>query len=354
MSRADRVGIYAPYDWDETTYAAIRLMQLFSELQREVSYRAYGKGIPKGRSLHARWDNEVSWQRRYRKGWVAQQQFMIWFDVHSELLGHAKRHGVTNILVPMLHRLEFHRLKELRQFDWIACPSRFVLELLGAAGLENKAGVRWDSAIPEAPVRESPLGGDGQMRALFLPEWPLTDEWGLMLAYTIRTLLDAEEDVEVTLLQLRQWSKVVNKAMRDLAARHASRFSVLHKPTWHLLSDAYRSHDWAVYLPEKVNLGIRLLEAVAAGLPVVALDSPPVKELFTPRKHGLLIPCEYRKDVLGRCTAIPNSHDMMEGVHRTLGDTENWYRYVAADRREDRLQRAAAFKEIWSCLLAPF
>ena len=195
---------------------------------------------------------------------------------------------------------------------------------------------------------------DHKVRVLAFPEWPITNEWGLTLAYTLRTLLDAEECVEVTVVQLRQWPKTVNRAMIDLMQHHACRVDVLRCPTWHTMLNTYQTHDWMLYLPEKINIGVRLAEAYSQGLPVVALDLPPTGEYVKHEKSAILIPCEAIKDVLGRPTARLNTHEVIEAVvHKAVGDRPNWFNLVA-DREEEWKQRKEYFETVWSSVLSPF
>jgi hypothetical protein len=237
--KSDCIGFYAPYDWDEATYAAIRLAELARQQGQVPSYRAYGRRLAQSCSLHADWDDEVIWSRKALNNWIAAQRVIVWFEPRKALLNYAKKQGVKNILVPMLHRLEHHTFRDLKLFDMIYCPNELTFGILGRAGLRNLVHVDWDAGLPL--VQKSGFFEEGRHRVLVLPEWPITNEWGLALAYTIRALLDAKPEVDVTVVQQRQWPKIVNRAMLDLMDCHALRINMLRGQPWHALLHAYRS-----------------------------------------------------------------------------------------------------------------
>ncbi|MCB0339733.1 MAG: glycosyltransferase, partial [Bdellovibrionales bacterium] len=55
------------------------------------------------------------------------------------------------------------------------------------------------------------------------------------------------------------------------------------------LIDAYHAMDLFAFASKSETQGMVLAEAMAAGLPVVALDAPGVREIVTPRRNGTLI-----------------------------------------------------------------
>lgn len=349
--RTDRVGIYTPYGWDEATYAAVRIAELARQQGQVPSLRAYGPCFAKDYVFHADWDDAVVWSSKGLKDWIARQRVIIWFDLHKDLLNYAKKQGVKNVLVPLLHRLEQHTLRGLKLFDSIYCPTKTTEDVLGAAGLRNIVYVRWDAGLPY--TKKTTLYEITQDRLLVLPEWPITNEWGLALAYTIRALVDAKPDLDVTVLQLKQWPKVVNRAWLDLTDKHGLKVNMLRSPTYHSLLHAYRVHDWVLYLPEKVNIGVRLAEAFSQGLPIVALDMPTVRNFVKHDFSAHLIPCEYTSDSLGRATALLNTHNILQATNEVIGDRENWYA-LSGDREAACEIQRKHFETMWATVLSPF
>ena len=350
----DRVGIYAPYDWDEATYVAIRLAELVRQFGQVPSFHACSanlRGV--GRALHADWDDEVIWTREGVKKWIEDQRTIIWLGLHGDLLNYARAKGVKNVFVPLLHRLEHHNLRRLRLFDIICCTNELTYLALYEAGLKNLVHTGWDSGL----ACQDRLGPCHlrEENVLVIPEWPITNEWGVMLAYTIRHLLDAVSTVNVTILQPRQWPKLVNRAMLDLTMNHVSRVEMLRAPNYHCLLNAYDRHDWALYLPEKVNVGVRLVESFTRGMPVVSLDLPPIPEFVTQGVSARLIDCEHRMDVLGRPEARLNTHDTAEAIHRTIGDRNRWYD-LSNESSRDKIcsRRKEKFEMAWSSVWLPF
>lgn len=348
--RAESVGFYSPYGWDEAAYVAVRLANLTRKFGQVPSYRVAGSQDSRGYSFNNDWDEEVVRSRKGLKTWMSEQRVIVWTDLHKGLLRHAKVQGVKNVLVPLLHRLESHHIRDLRLFDTICCPNTHTFNVLQATGLQNLVNTGWDAGMP-ITTKKTPYCLE-ETRVLVLPEWPMTNEWGVMLAYLLRSLLDSELNVTVTLLQLRQWSKVVNVAMQDLVQPHVCRINMLRSPTWHGLLHAYRVHDWAIYLPEKINAGVRLAEAKSQGLPVISWDLPSVREFFVPDKTAKLIPCEQNKDTLGRGTVRLNTHAVMDTVYRTVGDRQTWFNLLPKNAAERQLHREY-FEDTWATILSP-
>lgn len=72
----------------------------------------------------------------------------------------------------------------------------------------------------------------------------------------------------------------------------ASQVHAIGKQTGQALADAYAAMDTFIFTSQSETQGLVLAEAMAAGLPVVALDGPGVREIVRHRQNGFLLPAD--------------------------------------------------------------
>ncbi len=83
------------------------------------------------------------------------------------------------------------------------------------------------------------------------------------------------------------------------------------------LVDTYHAMDLFVFASQTETQGLVLAEAMAAGVPVIAVDAPGTRELVRDGHNGFLIPVENERDfvrALERYTGLP------EGEKKTLAE----------------------------------
>lgn len=346
---ADSVGIYAPYDFDEQTYAAKRIAHFVEAKGYRPEWMAC-KPVTNA-PFHYHWDVNVV-RNPSSKGigsWLESRRVIVWFEFNKQLLTRAKDHAIKNIYVPMVHRMEAGRLRDYQMFEQIACPNYMSYEILHQAGLRNCFYTGWDSGYRLANAKQKP--SSDIEKVLVIPEWPLTNEWGMLLAYTMRQLMDAEP-VNVTVVQFRNWPKLAGRAINELNTKHCGCFQVVNKPTCRELYKLYEKCGWVIYLSERTNIGVRLHEAYTFGLPVIALDLAPAKEIVKHNNTGYLVKCETMLNHLRVPTAVPNTHNTFESIRRLVGDRKNWYELTSYDRSEVWNKRRDLFIQSWSELLS--
>lgn len=113
--------------------------------------------------------------------------------------------------------------------------------------------------------------------------------------------------------------------------------------TGQALHDAYASQDVFAFTSVSETQGLVLVEAMAAGVPVIALDAPGVREVVRDRQNGRLLPQNTRpsdvcKAIEGIATASPEHRDDLcaqarETAHRfsaeyCLDQTLNLYEHA--------------------------
>lgn len=65
------------------------------------------------------------------------------------------------------------------------------------------------------------------------------------------------------------------------------------------LSDGYQAMDLFVFASKSETQGLVILEAMAGGIPVIALDAPGVREILKEGKNGYLVPAQNEKAFAG-------------------------------------------------------
>lgn len=82
------------------------------------------------------------------------------------------------------------------------------------------------------------------------------------------------------------------EALRETFERHAiaDRLCLAGKQTGRALADAYRAMDVFAFASQSETQGLVVAEAMAAGLPVVALDASGVREVVSDGSNGALLP----------------------------------------------------------------
>lgn len=81
------------------------------------------------------------------------------------------------------------------------------------------------------------------------------------------------------------------------------------------IADAYHAMDLFVFSSQTETQGMVLTEAMAAGVPVVALDGPGVREVVAHEKNGLL---------LGKDATVEEFSDVLTGILKEPGMLDSW------------------------------
>jgi glycosyltransferase involved in cell wall biosynthesis len=82
--------------------------------------------------------------------------------------------------------------------------------------------------------------------------------------------------------------------IRDIFAHHhlESRLHLLSRLEHPLLASAYKAMDLFAFTSKSETQGLVLTEAMAAGVPVVGLDAPGIREVVTDQRNGRLLGTE--------------------------------------------------------------
>jgi glycosyltransferase involved in cell wall biosynthesis len=97
-----------------------------------------------------------------------------------------------------------------------------------------------------------------------------------------------------------------------------------------LLADAYRAMDVFAFSSTSETQGLVLAEAIAAAVPVVAIDAPGVREVVRDRVNGRLLFSKTVDDFLAAVSWVLDARERLcAGALRTAGD-------FSTDRTGDR------------------
>lgn len=345
------LGIHAPYTWDESTYLACQLGDFAIRHGVKVSYFPYQSREDK---LHHGWDSKVlSLKNSDFEEWRQHQTHIVWFDVQKAKMLETRRSGINNILVSMWHRLSKDDLDILPKFNNVVCSCKHAFNLLsphvnGALfpGKQILRRIPWDCG---AAITDSPMLFGG--KRLFIPVDGFTArEIGSLLFSTLRTLLDFDELLQITVGSTKNWSHSAMDSLGELIQRHPHRVKLLKKPTYSDRLHAYATHDWVFVPALRDNTGVMAMEALCARRPVIAFDVDPFRELVKSGHSGHLIPCEIDYDQCGAPCAVVNAHDMTEVLKACLSDTVIYDKLRNTAWPELR-QRRAEFEKEWLQLL---
>jgi glycosyltransferase involved in cell wall biosynthesis len=186
--------------------------------------------------------------------------------------------------------------------DAVIAPSDSVAEILARRGVETRTVV-----IPTGVDRARFRGGDrkaGRLRASIPPGafvvghvGRLTPEKNLdFLARALASFAGAARDVVVLVVGdglsrddvrgIFEWYDVADR-LRTVGALDGQE-----------LADAYAAMDVFAFASQSETQGIVLVEAMAAGVPVVAVDAPGVREVVRDGRNGRLLPREDQRSLV--------------------------------------------------------
>ncbi len=175
----------------------------------------------------------------------------------------------------------------------VVAPSESVAELLKERGVETRVDV-----IPTGIDLDQFCGGDGERcrRELGIPAGAkvtghvgrLSPEKNLtFLAEAMKAVLAAEPEAVFLVVGGGESEGELMTILRHEIER--ARVFVPGKRMGPDLADAYAAMDCFVFASQTETQGIVLAEAMAARLPVVALDGPGVREIVEDGKNGMLL-----------------------------------------------------------------
>lgn len=177
--------------------------------------------------------------------------------------------------------------------DRVFAPSESIAEILRERGVRTPVEV-----VPTGVVLERFRDGDGAAirRRYGIPEdafvighvGRLAEEKNLgFLARSVARVLAAEPDSHFLVVGAGPAEQEIRRACEDRGV--GARLHLTGKLVQPALSDAYHAMDLFAFASRSETQGMVLAEAMAAGLPVVAIDAPGAREVVRDGYNGRLL-----------------------------------------------------------------
>jgi glycosyltransferase involved in cell wall biosynthesis len=188
-----------------------------------------------------------------------------------------------------------------QQADAIVAPSDAISQELREASYKASRIVRIDNGVSIPPPR-SPNQQDAARCALAEANWDLKcDQGAPVVVYTGRLhpdkgladLVRAWPSIATRWPQARLWligEGPQREELFDLIGDLGFRYQICLPGSFDELDDVLAAADLFVLPSYSEGMSLSLLEAMAAGLPVVASDIPGNRALVTHEREGLLVP----------------------------------------------------------------
>jgi 1,2-diacylglycerol 3-alpha-glucosyltransferase len=157
------------------------------------------------------------------------------------------------------------------------------------------------------------------------------------LAEAVAAFLQREPKARFLVVGDGPWREELKQVFESKGV--ANRLLLAGKRTGRVLREAYRAMDVFAFASQSETQGMVVAEAMAAGLPVVALNASGVREVVRDEKNGFLLPAtasaDSFADALARCSKAEVRKKLSEGAQQTAGEFS----------REQSARRALAFYE---------
>ncbi len=339
-----KIGIHAPYTWDESTQMACALGDLAVQFALKVSYlsmQSHDNGV------HFRWDNKArSGKKQDFKHWARNCSVIVWFDVHKKKLELAVEAGCTNVLVPLWHRITSDKLKLFHKFNTIICPSSASHALFQARhAFQDIRLAQWDAGL-RLQKRPRGLVDDSKIKLYVSIDGATVTSMGSQLFAALTLLIDSHFHLHVTIGHTRQWSRTALGLAKDLVKGSNDRVVLLRNPSHSKRLEVLGNHDWVFCPTLTPNSGVEALEALAMGVPVIAFDIAPMSEFIQRNYNGVVVRCDKKDDAFGVPAGEPNSRELFEALEQVIGDEQYLFR-MQANPWPDLESRSRAFQQVW-------
>lgn len=275
-------------------------------------------------------EETVRWARMNRL------DFIIFMEVHPndwKRVDALKAAGFKVLALEMMDILRRRHVEKYGCLDGFICISRYAYDF-------------FHDLFPELPAVLIPWGVPPEsVRAIAHPHDAATGRlkfvhvagWGGVNNRKNTDLLirafakAAPDDAELHLYTQAPLSKY-GPECEELVRGHS--FFVVHEGTVANISDAYEGKDLLLWPSKREGLGLPILEALAAGVPVMISDGYMMKEWIVPDEHGVII----EATPLSGAVVLPelqvDEDALAEAIRALSQDRETIARFRAAVERD--------------------
>lgn len=275
------VGIGAPYTRSYATYAACTLATKLSHLGATVWWPAVGGE----QGIHTTWDHRVQRLKCRRERWRRLQKCdrVVWLGrIDHEL---QREPPTKHLAVVLPDHVDARTYRQWAHCERVLSPLYQTYQSLRTV-YPSAYVCGWDSQMLLSSPRTS--------RSEFLSLLVVLDRRALRTRgweclSLCQLLLEAIPEMRMTLAICGSAGRECRPLLTSLA-RHPQ-VEVKRHPGLAERQQMYLANDWALLLAMGDPLGHYAHEALAAHIPILALDSLPYSELITVRE-GRLLSCE--------------------------------------------------------------
>ena len=179
------------------------------------------------------------------------------------------------------------------------------------------------------------------------------------LAEAVALFLEREKEARFLVVGDGPW----REELQAVFAKHgvAERLLLAGKRTGRVLREAYRAMDVFAFASKSETQGMVVAEAMAAGLPVVALNASGVREVVRDGENGFLLAAHASEkdfaDALAKCSEPKLRADLSKHAHTTAGQfsreqsARKALEFYEETRRATRARRLLNHLSPWAALL---
>lgn len=350
MKGSDRIGIVAPYHWDEATYMAGGLLNLaVNQFNIDASFLTGPHRVPDG--IHYTWDATVEdGDKANFDAWCKRCSQIVWFHIAPPKLQKAIDAGCKNTLVCLPDRMTKADLALFPKFDRVITTTQPLYQLLKAKRLGPKIlYLPWDSNFP---ITAKEARRPGPVRLVVPVDSSTGKHNAPLLCFALRAVLDGDPNLQVQLLYGAGWGRAGLVALHELQDRHPKRFMTVKKPNHCQRVEAYKEADWVFCCATESIAGLHALEALAFGCPVIAYDCMPYTEILKPFHNACLAKCD-TKDRSGSLLSTPeiNAWELIETLRSATSDRNVLHMLRSRhwpELEERRRNFQLAWKKLWA------
>jgi glycosyltransferase involved in cell wall biosynthesis len=345
------IGIYAPYNYSETTYAAISLAEHAAQMGLNPVYLACDS--PHGSRIHPYWDPQVL--RNASKSamkWLRNCDTVVWFQLDvARLLASAKL-GKRNILVLGYDNATRELHKHLDRFHTVVCPSRYWARACSEHyGKDLFRSIGWATAAKPVP-KQNLVSADGRIHLHTPLDKDAARSFGNKIICALEYLLSGHSNIWLTVSKAGSWPREVMAAWTNLEKRFGLRSVLDNRRSFLDRMSRYINNDWTLYPACRTDFGLTAIESLGCGTPVISFDIPPLSEVVANGANGCLLPCGvgYDKLDLPRL-ADPSVHELIEGLEEVVPNLAQLRRVLRCDDQRE-VRRQKSFSRSWRRLLS--
>lgn len=325
-----RLCVVAPYGFCELSVAATRLADVARAVGCDVHWLVPDRPMP---GLHPHWDRKVSGWPAWKRGLPDDPRRIdgfVWFEHRPLLQTQLQRRWPLSKhwLVLPWQRLDAKRAAGLAsRYDRVVSPAPTVQTavlrcqkpklVLPQFAKESLTWVFWSAGWPA--LRRSGEVVPGALR-VYVPLDGLRAVEASQLLSLCLQLTDEFPHLQFTFDSTATWPTGFRARLLDAVRRRPQRFAArLRSPLQQRQLDL-QQHDFCLLPTPAFDFGLRVVQSLACGVPLLCYDIEPVSGLLQQERNCYLMGCDIECNWLGAPRARFDSSALLEHLRFALQD----------------------------------